>query len=151
MTEYRKGAASPVAHVATKWDEFKLEKTEHSYKCQKGSGRQVCFDQARDGMTVKDWAKKCAEIGFDSRFVTGSLMKLQGAKSPGWKISEKNADGKTVEEVKKQRDEDPEKAKAREEKAAAKAKAKQEREEKKAAKAKADKAAKAKAAKAKAA
>lgn len=107
MTDYRTAQGSPVPHVATKYDGFKLIKTEHPYKHQKGSGRAVCFDLAQDGMTIGDWAKACAAQGFDSKFVVGSIIKLQGAKEPGWLISKADDQGRTLAMIKKIRDADP--------------------------------------------
>lgn len=113
MTEYRK-AAGAVEHKATKYDGFKLIKTDHPYKHQKGSGRAAAFELAKDGMLVGTWTKNCAKEGFESKFVVGSLIKLQGAKEPGWKISEKNDKGQTLDEVKKVREVDPVKLAERE-------------------------------------
>lgn len=144
MPEYR-NAKEAVDHIETKWDGFTIHKTEHPYRCQKGSGREQCFALAEDGMRVGDWTRKCAGAGYDSKFATGSLLKLQGAKEPGWVISEKDDQGRTVDEVKKIRDEDPAKIAEREAKKAAKA---EERERKKAER-EAAKAAKAEAAKGK--
>lgn len=141
MPDYRKSAGGPVEHRPTKYDGFKLVKTEHPYKHQKGSGRSQVFQWAKDGMLIGDWTKECAKHGFESKFVVGSLLKLTGAAKPGWTISEKDANGRTLAEVKKIRDIDPKKKAEREAKAKAaaeaKAKKKAEREAAKAAKAKA--------------
>ena len=149
MPEYQKGYDKPIPHSTTKYDGFKLIKTEFPYKHQEGSGRAAAFALAKDGMTIGDWAKACATTGaklkvgdnevvryFDSKFIIGSLIKLQGAKEPGWKISEKDDQGRTLADVKKIRDVDPMKLAERE-------KAKAEREKAKAAKAEAREKAKA--------
>jgi len=139
MPEYRKGSDKPVAHRQTKYDGFKLVKTDHPYRHQKGSGRSACFGVAKDGMLVSTWTKIVAEKGaadgrfYDAQFVIGSLDKLSGTAAPGWTFSAKDDKGRTLAEVKKIRDVDPAKAKARAEKADAKAKAAAERKAAKAA------------------
>jgi len=156
MPEYRKGSDKPVAHRQTKYDGFKLVKTEHPYRHQKGSGRSACFGVAKDGMLIGTWTKAVAEKGasdgrfYDSQFVIGSLDKLSGTATPGWTFSDKDDKGRTLAEVKKIRDVDPAKAAARAEKAKAAAEAKAakkaEADKVKAEKAEAVKAAKARAA-----
>ena len=136
MTEYRKVEGN-IEHRPTKYDGFKLIKTEKPYRHQKGSGRSACFDLAKDGMLIGAWTKKCSDIGYDSKFVVGSLIKLSDAEYAGWKISEKNDKGLTIDQIKKVRDVDPVKAAEREEKVKAvteaKAVKKAERDAKKAA------------------
>jgi hypothetical protein len=130
MTDYRK-AKDSVAHNKSKYDGFKVVKTEHAYKHQKGSGRSVCFEHAKNGMLIGEWTKVCASKGYDSNFVIGSLVKLQGAAQPGWAISEKDANGRTFLEVKKLREESPERKEKREQRDADKETRKAEREAKK--------------------
>lgn len=124
MPEYRKSDGTVVEHKATKYDGFKLVKTEHPYRHQKGSGRSRCFELAQDGMLIGTWTKKCAEEGYDSRFVVGSLIKLAGTANPGWVFSETDNKGQTLADVKKVRDVDPAKAAERSAKAKAAADAK---------------------------
>lgn len=131
MPEYRNSAGKPVEHKPTKYDGFKLVKTEHPYRHQKGSGRSRCFELASDGMLIGTWTKKCAEEGFDSSFVVGSLIKLSGTEKPGWIFSEKNDKGQTLDDIKKVRQVDPKKAAER----AAKAQAAKEAKASKSAKA----------------
>lgn len=119
---YRAPKAS-VEWKPTKWDGFKLVKTEHGYRHQKGSGRSECFELAEDGITVGEWTRRCAEKGFDSKFVTGSLLKLQGAKQKGWAVSDTDDQGRTMAQVKSDREVDAEKAAAKAAKAAADAEA----------------------------
>ena len=85
---------------AAKYDTFKLVKTIHPYRCQKGSGRQQIIDLAKDGMLVGTWTKKVAEAGWEPVFATNSIQKLMTTEKPGWVFSETNAEGKTYEEVK---------------------------------------------------
>ncbi len=92
MPEYRQ-AAKDVAWKATKYDGFKLVKTEHTYKHQRGSGRSQCFALAKNGMKISDWTKLCAKAGWTAGFATGCLDKLMGAKAPGWLPSDKNDKG----------------------------------------------------------
>lgn len=123
MPEYRKGEASPVPHKSTKYDGFKLVKTETPYRQQKGSGRSACFAIARDGMTIGTWCKNLAEKGagdgkyYSASFAIGSLIKLAGTDNPGWIFSDKDDKGQTLLDIKKKRDVDPAKAAARSAKA----------------------------------
>lgn len=123
-----------VAWSPTKWDGFRLVKTEHPYKHQQGSGRAMCLALAEDGMFIGDWTKKCAEAGFTSDFAIGSILKLMGAKEPGWRLSPTDDQGKTIEDLKNVREVNPERAARAAERAALAAEAKQklaaEREEK---------------------
>jgi len=140
LPDYRKAAGAPVKHKATKYDGFKLIKTEHPYKHQKGSGRSQVFEFAKNGMTIGQWTQIAAQHGFEPSFTVGSLLKLQGADKPGWEISEKDDKGRTLAEVKKIRDVDPSKKAEREAKAkaAAEAKARKKAEREAAKKAKAE-------------
>lgn len=104
-----------VEWTPTKYDGFKLVKN-GEYRQQKGSGRSQCFELAKDGMLIGTWTKKCAEIGFESKFPVNCLQKLLMAKAPAWTFSEKNQDGLTYDEVLHSRSED--RAKEKKEKAA---------------------------------
>ena len=107
MPKFRKSSDKAVEQKPNKYDGFKLVKTEHPYKHQKGSGRAEAFTYAKDGMLIKAWAKICATHGHETKFVVGSLLKLSGTSAPGWTISEKDDKGRTLADVKKVRDVDP--------------------------------------------
>lgn len=126
MPEYRK-TREGVTWSPTKYDDFSLIKTQHPYKCQRASGRARAFELAADGMLVKDWTQKGASEGFDADFMVGSVLKLMGAKQPGWVLSPTDSNGKTLAEVKEMRWEDPAKLAERLAKAEAREAAQQER------------------------
>ena len=110
MPKLRRSSETKVEHRPSKYDAFKVVVTGKPYRHQKGSGRQQIFDLVKDGMLVKDWTKLCAAKGFDTKFVTGSLKKLHGAEYAAFKFSAKDENGKSLEEVTKQRE--PKAAKA---------------------------------------
>lgn len=109
----------------SKYDGFKLVKT-GDYRQQKGSGRSQCFELAKDGMLIGTWTKKCADLGYESKFPVNCLQKLLTTKAPSWTFSEKNNDGLTYDEVLHSRSEDN--AKAKKEKKAAPKKRKSKKE-----------------------
>lgn len=117
MPRYRK-TAGPVDWEPTKWDGFTLIKTEHPYHNQRGSGRSECFSVAEDGMLVSAWTEKCAAMGYRPNFAVGGVLKLMGAKKPGWTLSKTDAYGRSAEEVKNDREINLVKAEARAKKAA---------------------------------
>lgn len=110
----------------TKYDGFKLVKL-GDYRLQKGSGRSQCFELAKDGQLISTWTKKCAEIGYESKFAVNCIQKLMTTKAPAWGFSEKNQDGLTYDEVLHSRSED----RAKEKKAKAEKKAKPRKKAKK--------------------
>jgi len=105
-----KAPGKPKEFVAQKFDSFKIVKL-GDYKFQKGSGRSICLEAAKDGMLVGTWVKKCCELGFEPRFPVNCIQKLMTTSNPGWGFSEKNADGLTYDEVLHSRSEDSAKAK----------------------------------------
>lgn len=154
MPAYRK--PTEVAWTATKYDDCTLQVTGHPYRHQKGSGRAEALQHIQDGMTVKQLTEVCAQHGFDSGFVVGSILKQMGAKDNAYNIippeGKTMADLKAIRAVRQMSEEQraemearkaakaaekeakaAERAKAAEEKAAAKAAAKAEAEAAKAA------------------
>lgn len=128
MTQYRKAAENEIEHYKTKWDECTIVTTGQPYRQQKGSGRAECIALIKDGMKVGAWTKLCAKKGFDPNFAISSLNKHRQGSTAAWTL--KAPEGKTLEQIKSQREErklSPEQIAKREAKKAEREKRQQER------------------------